>query len=217
MQKAKTRGQALQERVSALRAEHGDKIKVDDVASLVESMMTTLEGDISSVDIQVHRELKELAAYIQDARSEIARIRAKDIPAVDIPTATDELDAVVEATAEATNAILDAAEQLAGLTANLPPDVAKTIESITTKIYEASNFQDITGQRITKVVRTLRHIEQKICELTATLGDDSIKEEKLPAPPPVSDNSESSLLNGPQLPGNANSQADIDALLASFE
>ena len=210
----KTRSEALDARIASLRAEHGERVMIDDVANLVESMMTTLEGDISAVDIQVHRELKTLVAYIQDARAEIAQIKAKDIPSVDIPMATDELDAVLEATAEATNVILDAAEQLSLLSANLPKETAKAIEAITTKIYEASNFQDITGQRITKVVRTLRHIEQKINELTTTLGNETVKESEKVQPAP---NDEASLLNGPQLPGNANSQADIDALLASFE
>ena len=52
-------------------------------------------------------ELKELALYIQKARTDIAAIRPADISGEHIPLATDELDAVVGATEDATNKIMD--------------------------------------------------------------------------------------------------------------
>ncbi len=82
-----------------------------------------------------------------------------------------------------------------------------------TRIYEACSFQDITGQRITKVVTTLKVIEEKVAHIISTFG---------PNIPPMAKTgthvaSDADLLNGPQLPANAMDQSDIDKLLASFE
>ncbi|MCW5730737.1 MAG: protein phosphatase CheZ [Alphaproteobacteria bacterium] len=205
----------LDRRIAELRAARGGSVRLEEVGELVESMIGSLQGDLSPGEIMVQRELGELVDYIRQAHAEIASIHPAEIGSVHIPAATDELDAVVSATAEATDAILDAAEQLSRMAESLPAKQAEALAKITTRIYEASNFQDITGQRITKVVRTLRHIEDRVLALAHSLG------EAAPAPVDASNGSapddEASLLNGPQLPGRANSQADIDALLESFD
>ncbi|HEU4837937.1 MAG TPA: protein phosphatase CheZ [Micavibrio sp.] len=95
---------------------------------------------------------------------------------------------------------------------------AADIRSRITQIYEACGFQDITGQRIRNVVATLQLIEDKIehimNSLTETLGI-SVSEERLEKSVSVDD--VKSLLNGPQLPDKAITQADIDKLLAEFD
>jgi len=204
-------------RIAGLRAKHGDRVQIDDVANVVESMMGTLMGDLSAADMRVHEELTQIVDYIQKARAEIAQIKPADLHSVHIPTATDELDAVVEATAEATNIILDAAEQIGQMVPSLPEEQGRKIEEIVTRIFEASNFQDITGQRITKVVRTLRHIEERVVALARAMGEDIPEGGVARQEKKVSVDDEASLLNGPQLPTKANSQEDIDALLASFD
>ena len=90
----------------------------------------------------------------------------------------------------------------------------------TTRIYEACGFQDITGQRITKVVKTFKDIEERIDALVAAFGSDV---EKVKAEQPEAEekeekkNSDADLLHGPQLAEDAKSQAEVDALLASFD
>ena len=89
-----------------------------------------------------------------------------------------------------------------------------TLQAATTRIYEACSFQDITGQRITKVVTTLKAIEGKIAQIIGTFGRaGSIASADLRK----ATHPEAELLNGPQLPANAMDQSDIDKLLASFE
>jgi len=86
------------------------------------------------------------------------------------------------------------------------------------QIFEACSFQDITGQRIKKVISTLAVIEEKIDRIMDTLGDKvgvKVSEEKLEKVISVED--DKSLLNGPQLAGKAISQDDIDKLLAEFD
>ena len=187
----------------------------EEVASIVESVLASLQGDLSSADVRVYRELEQLSELIQSAKSEIAAIRPEDINEQHIPTATDELDAIVGATEEATGTILDCMEKIEGLTSKMDAEVGAEVGNAVTQVYEACNFQDITGQRITKVVKALKEIEIKIDALVAAFGTQVGDKSKSPAKSAVKDSREDShLLNGPQLPGNSVSQADIDALLA---
>ena len=189
----------------------------EEVASIVESVLASLQGDLSSADVRVYRELEQLSELIQSAKSEIAAIRPEDINEQHIPTATDELDAIVGATEEATGTILDCMEKIEGLTSKMEPEVGTEVGNAVTQVYEACNFQDITGQRITKVVKALKEIETKIDALVAAFGTQGGGKAK-PKAPAKSDTKDpredSHLLNGPQLPGSSVSQADIDALLA---
>src|SRR3546814_10175717 len=54
----------------------------------------------------------------------------------------------------------------------MSPELAEKITDAVTRVYEACNFQDITGQRITKAVKALQHIEQKVAGLPAVFGAD---------------------------------------------
>jgi len=182
-----------------------------DIAAVVEAVMKSLAGDVSLLEVQLYRELERLADYIQSAKREIAAIRPDDIRSRDIPMATDELDAVVGATAEATGAILDAAEALERMADAMPE--GEKVREIATRIYEACNFQDVTGQRITKVVRTLKHIEEKIDALLTAFGD-GFKSAPAPIGESLPPGDERRLLHGPQLPEEANKQDEIDAIFA---
>ena len=83
-------------------------VEIADIAAVVESVMKTLSGDVSASEFHLYHEIEEIADYIQSAKREIAALRPNEIREHYIPTATDELDAVVESTAEATGIILDA-------------------------------------------------------------------------------------------------------------
>lgn len=203
-------------RLDELRASNGDTVDIADVGEIVVSLMTTIEGDLGVADLRVHRELKELLDYISRARREIATIRPDRIRSESIQVATDELDAVVTATEEATGKFLDAAETLESLASELDSEVSGSLNEVATQIYEASNFQDITGQRIAKVVGALHHIEERI-ERLAHLMDDASHAADDGEAAAVEAHEEQDLLNGPAMPDQANSQDDIDALLASFD
>jgi chemotaxis protein CheZ len=198
--------------IKALSAADPPVLEANAVASVVEAVLASLSGEMSVADLKLYHELQQLARYIAAAKREIAEIEPSDINAR-IPEATDELDAVVDHTAEATGTILDAAENMEKLAPTLAKDASATVSDAVTRIYEACNFQDITGQRITKVVKTLKYIEQKIDALLAAFGDGNAVPHAAPAP---SDDS-SRLMAGPQLPTIANTQADIDAILAQLD
>ena len=152
--------------------------------------------------------LARLATIIENARRDIASLRPDEIRQKHLPSATDELDAIVAATATATGDILDAAEKISSMADAVGS--SKLTDEVT-RIFEACSFQDITGQRITKVVRTLKEIEAKVGDLVRAFG--SI-ETAAGGPDAHGDgpSGDEALLNGPQLPANARSQADIDAI-----
>jgi chemotaxis protein CheZ len=208
----------LTQHLEALRQQRGDTVKVEDVGEVVRSLLASLSGDMSAADLRLYQEVESLAEYIHHAKAEIAQLRPQDIQSRYIASATDELDAIVGATEAATNTILDSAEKLEELSAELEAAHSQRLTDVTTAIYEACNFQDITGQRITKVVRALKHIEERIEALVAAFGPELQEEapatavaEALQAAPATDED----LLNGPQLPDKAHDQAAIDALFSN--
>lgn len=187
----------------------------DEVASLLRSVITTVENEKHPSASKIYSELSALAQYIEQTRAELARSQPGEIASKHIPTATDELDAVVDATAEATDAIMDTCEKIEAIGAKLNEPEKAALTDAVTRIYEACSFQDITGQRITKVVNTLKHIEEKVARIlcavegnggpASTAGEDDERQ------------GDARLLNGPQLPGNGVAQDEIDRLLAAFD
>jgi chemotaxis protein CheZ len=202
----------LTKRLDGLR-QNRTTVSRQEITHAVEEVISSLTGAMSMSDIKLYRELEDLARFIQSAKREIAALRPHDIQDEHIPMATDELDAVIAATAQATGEILDRAEALNSLASTLPPAAAAEITDAVTRIFEASNFQDITGQRITKVVKALKYIETKIDSLVATFGTRELEVPPVPVDEPQGD---AKLLHGPQMPTVANSQAEIDAILAEL-
>lgn len=196
------------------RLEKGD-LKIEEVSGLVESLAKYLPADTKTDNQDEKRlfgELDELSNIIRKMKSEIASLRPDDIKAEYIPNATDELDAIVDATAGATHEILDAMDSLEEFATTLPPEQAEIVTNATMRVYEACNFQDITGQRTTKVIKALKAIEERVEGLVTAFGDEIAKYAAANPKSKKEPEGEESLLNGPQLEGKGVSQADIDAM-----
>ncbi|GHU03823.1 hypothetical protein FACS1894205_1030 [Alphaproteobacteria bacterium] len=203
----------LAQHLAALKEEKGGFVRIDDLGEVVRSLLISLSGDVSSDDVGMYREIESLATYIRGARAEIAALRPNGAQGDFIASATDELDAIVDATENAANKIMDGAEALESLAQELPSEQGQKLTDITTGLYEACNFQDITGQRITKVVRVIKHVEERVEALIKVFGPEfgeppSAGEEERPL-------TDEDLLNGPQLPDSAADQAKIDAMFNS--
>jgi chemotaxis protein CheZ len=154
--------------------------------------------------------LQYLSDHIRITRDEIGALRTSDGNPQLFSTTADELEEIVTETARAANRIMDAAEAIERAAAEAPVAVANKLTEAVTNIYEASAFQDITGQRITKIVRALQSLETKLNSLVCAFGPLDDGEEA-----PVREG-DAALLNGPQLEKNASSQTDIDALFDSL-
>jgi len=200
----------------------GKTATVRKAAKVVRKVVRSTGGKAPS-EATLFSELEVLAEFIKQARIDIADLSPDEVKDEFLPAASDELDAVIAATADATNAIMDATEIIEEVTAGLDGEDADKMMTATTKIYEACGFQDITGQRISKVVSTLQDIEERIDGLISAFGNGKTgrakarpKAKKKPSKT-TKQTTDEDLLNGPQAADKAKSQTEIDDLLASFD
>lgn len=224
----------LRQQLDAAHAEAAQPLTREEVTDIVRSILGSMDGDISATDLRLYKEVVDLARFIESAKQELAALQPAEIRDQHIPNATDELDAVVGATEQATFAIFDACDVITGISGQIDPENSAKLTEQVTKIFEACNFQDITGQRISKVVRTLKHIESKVDMIVAAFGDEVRQNHTRPAaavavveahadPAPnfatdrPADDPEAGLLHGPQMTSAAMDQDEIDRLLASFD
>jgi chemotaxis regulatin CheY-phosphate phosphatase CheZ len=184
----------------------------------LEAAAETRAPQTGPADDRVRSELQRISDHIQETRREIAALRPVDSGSSRIAAATGELDAIVSATERATSDILNAAERLGDVCPRLREagkvEIADEIEGHVTDLLMACSFQDITGQRTTKVVNTLRYIEQRVHTMIEIWGLGEGTEEAAAHRKLGDTRADAHLLNGPALRGGM-LQDDIDALLAA--
>lgn len=165
--------------------------------------------------------LADMAEAIEKTKREIAQMRSDRTDRGRVEQASAELDAIVGHTEEATSEILSAAESIQEIGFEIREDetldTAKLdlIDERATEIFMACSFQDLTGQRISKVVNVLRFLEIRVNammeiwgfteeEIKKTLSEvDHAEEEHSEDNPPML---------GPMLPGQGVDQNSVDSL-----
>jgi len=203
--------------VDHLRGERGEAVTLSDVASVTEVLIATMRTYFKGIDTQIYRECRTLADYIDNARKEIASLEPDDLESAKIPRAGMELEAIVQHTETATNTIMECAEAIMNADPADPDAYQATVQGNVMQIFEACSFQDITGQRISKVVHTLSYVEERLDELRSLLGvtEDDVKaaraEQDEPEPEPGGGT------HGPALDGEGIEQDDVDALFEGGE
>lgn len=180
---------------------------------------------ISDVDEEKLRaEVLGLFQYIQRFREEIAHMIQPDSDddKTRFETISEQLDAIIAATEDATHIILEGMEQIDTVTAKLrevkdPEEVGPLcdeLEQVSINTMQACTFQDITGQRVTKIVRSMQFVESRVDAMLEIWGRDEVQElAKKSAEMSEKREGDAALLNGPALASEQSiSQADIDAL-----
>jgi chemotaxis protein CheZ len=201
----------LRGEIASLKSAHRD---IHEAVAAQKAEEPTPEREQVSV---LKAEIRGLAVCIDKTKSEIAAIRPSGGEDDRIVVVSNELDAIVASTETATNTILDSVEAIDGMVQEINAQVADTyvkglvgdMQDKVTTILEACNFQDITGQRITKVVATLKYIEERINAMIEVWGDVGDAD---PLPAGEGGAADDHLLNGPQLEGSGVSQDDIDKM-----
>jgi chemotaxis protein CheZ len=185
-----------------------------------QALLETYRAQIEQCE-KLKVELDLIHDAINRTKREIAVLHGKSFEGQEMAKVNGELGAVVGGTEHATQQILEAAEAIdqaasALSKVNSPEQqkiLSEEIQERVISIFEACNFQDLTGQRITKVMTTMRFIEQHINAMMEIWGGvDAIRAHA----PAIVDTREgdAKLLNGPKLDGDVGhaSQDDIDAL-----
>jgi chemotaxis protein CheZ len=215
----------------AIRAQMGASLRgiapADEIAESTPQQIAAAHALLGTYRAQIEQceKLKVELDLIHDAisrtKTEIAVLHGKSFSGDEMAKVTGELGAVVGGTEEATQQILEAAEAIdnaaTALSKVTSPDqqklLSEEIQERVVGIFEACNFQDLTGQRISKVMATMKFIENHIVVMMDIWGGvDAIRAH---APPIVDDREgDARLLNGPKAEGDAGhaSQNDIDAL-----
>lgn len=210
--------EALRDEIAALRREPSLAQAAPAVAGKPAGDEPSCRDDTQEA-IAARIEIAAMVRMIGQAKSEIAAIKHPMSNDDRMLNATSELDAIVLATETSTEDVLAASEaietiarRIAGLHHDDEDVVAMTeqIGAEIIKIFEACNFQDITGQRITKVIKTIRFIEAKVLTLIDIWGVGAFSD--LPVAEDASSQGDADLMNGPQLSGQGISQDDINAL-----
>jgi chemotaxis regulatin CheY-phosphate phosphatase CheZ len=207
------RGRAfLDEFARRLRAAETDR-----VLNAIERLSSAQQHIPSSHLDVLRRELETMAASIAQTRREIAAIKPETSGNNRIIQATEELDFVVRSTERATAEILTAAEGIQTIASDLRGKGADgaacdELENHATNLMVACSFQDLTGQRMTKVVNALRYLEQRVNTMIEIWG--ITPEDAAKAPKPAADTRpDAHLLNGPAREGEGVAQDDVDRLL----
>ncbi|MCB1477376.1 MAG: protein phosphatase CheZ [Tepidamorphaceae bacterium] len=197
------------------RNRNSDTKLVLDAVSRLEGALKKTDSNSAVADVRL--DLMDMAEAISRTRREIRSLQSEDKNDRFLD-ATEELDAVVGATENATNEILAAAEKIQEVAwhamerGEAKEECAK-IDELIIDIYTGCSFQDITGQRIQKVVQALRYVESRvnamidIWNLRSSGDSEPIEEPKDSRP-------DAHLLNGPAKPGTEIEQDDIDSLMA---
>jgi chemotaxis protein CheZ len=184
---------------------------------------------ISGANLDSHsaeelRQLRSETDAIHDALNRTKHeIAALHVNAFGPPPArmTRELDAVAESAERATQQILSAAEDIEDaantLSASLKQEqelsLALDIQDNVLRIFEACNFQDLTGQRIAKVLTTLKFVEERVAHMIEIWGGiDAFRSYAAAA-----ELSGDAFLHGPKLEDDDGhvSQDDIDIMFAT--
>jgi chemotaxis protein CheZ len=189
-----------------------ENVTFNDIISLAEVSAQSLQSFFQAMDAKVYRELREIAGYIESMRHEIGALQVNDLKNTRIPAAGEELGAIVQATETATNTIMECAEAVMAADASDPVAYKALIDEKMLVIFEACSFQDITGQRIAKVVETLQHIEQRVSRFADVVNAKDIDGFLTEQERERAERKEKFLLHGPQLPGGGVDQAKIDEM-----
>lgn len=164
------------------------------------------------------KELYGLFKYLQRVREEIAAINRPADEAMHFDSMSDQLDAIVKATEEATDTIMGCMEkndEIVGKLREVITDEAQLqlLDRISTNgndVFEACSFQDITGQRITKVVKSVTYVEDRVNALIAVWGKEEI--DRIEVKPEKEKTTDEELLSGPALGDEGMAQDEIDKL-----
>ena len=201
----------VRDAITALKGADLKDPRLGEVLNLASQMSEAMQMFFSSIDRSLFDEMRYISSYIQRTRLEISNLRPNDLSEDRIPGAGAELHAVVQHTAEATNLIMAVAEDVMAADTSDPDAYQAFVSDKMMEVFEACTFQDITGQRIKKVVDTLTHIEQRLERFANVMGvEDAELEETL-----EDKRKRENLLNGPALNGPEVAQDDIDALFGT--
>lgn len=189
---------------------------LQELSALRATLAATPARSLAKADASPHDEIARLTSELHFVRSAIGGPHEADAGRDTSRSAAaltaripDELEAVLVCSEQATQKILAAAEDIdqaantlsAALKDGVEQGLAQDIRDRVIHIFEACNYQDLTGQRVTKVMTALSRIERQI----AGALNEAAHADTTPT------------LRGPRLANDRGhvSQSDVDSMFAA--
>lgn len=192
-----------------------ENFSLNEVLHLAQSSVKTLKDFLDRLDESVGDDFHQIMDRISQTREDVKQLNVPNNDICPITDAENELKLVVQATEDATHRIMESAETIMTADATDPASYHRVVEANIMEIFEACSFQDITGQRINRVVDTLEFVDFRIHKIASLLGldtdgqrrefDEKSFYEKL-------QRKDDLILHGPQQTAEAVSQSEIDDL-----
>jgi chemotaxis protein CheZ len=210
---AKADAQHFERLIEFLKSKRED-VTFGDIITLAEIATQSVQSFFATMDSTVYRELREIAGYIESMREHMGALQVNEMSTSRIPAAGEELGFIVRATEGATNTIMECAEAVMSADASDPDAYKALVDDKMMMIFEACSFQDITGQRIAKVVETLQHIEDRVARFAQVMKAKDIEGFMSDNEKARQERKDRLLLNGPAAEGKAIAQTDVDSMFA---
>ncbi|MBI4688371.1 MAG: protein phosphatase CheZ [Nitrospirae bacterium] len=158
------------------------KQEFDAADNIMQSIMNKSQGDLFKEVGKVTRKLHDAIKSFKDALDP----KLKSVASVEMPSAIDKLQHVIEKTEEAVNKTMGIVEKyimsidtLSSHIKNIKGpeesvsylrEFQNSFEDDMTEILTTQAFQDITGQTIKKVIRLVGDVEEELVRLISTFG-----------------------------------------------
>ena len=209
--------------IEALMAGGDRSLSAGELSDIIGEVARTLTANLGSLGTPS----ATVAAPADDSHSEAVLTALEYIGTIDkgpgpLSDLWHELDEIRLVTQDAAAKYLACAEDVENIAErpDLEADDQDMFAHMATNMFEAASFQDLTGQRLTRIGEILRQIEFLVASAKADLGDSSAAS----IVGTLSDDLEKTehrkveyILHGPQEAGTGNTQEEIDKILASFD
>lgn len=202
----------LESILGKISKDNPDDYKLIDVVALAQMMAESINESTEKLDSKLYKEFRLIAEHISKMKEDIANIQTSSLSNVKIPEAGRELSEIVKSTEEATHKIMESAE---AIMSSDPADTEKypeTVNGSVMDIFEACSFQDLTGQRVSRVMETLEFIDRRLVHLDKTMGEIAGNKQLFDEEVESEKRKQDLILHGPQDKGKGENQDDIDAL-----
>ena len=167
--------------------------------------MRGLTDELNRIRDTIAHNKRELDMMIDDG-TERRMARAAD----ELRASVDGMDYATQKILKSSEVIDDSARALAATQKNdYEHGLAQEIQDQVVLIYEACNFQDLAGQRITNVIAMMTMLEDQVAAMLDRCNGIAVADR-----PVVTKSGDRALLNGPKLDDDTGhaSQSDIDAM-----
>jgi chemotaxis protein CheZ len=173
---------------------------------------TSTKIDAASASLEtLSREVDEVARYLRGLRLAINGLRVKEIVDARLKAAQGDLVDVIGATKSAADEILDTAEILLG--SRTEGDAYRAlVEKRMIALMEVCSFQDLTGQRLDRVAKTLMAIDERLSRFAVAVKADDGDLQTGPREVRNAEWRRANIVNGPGMP-DALGQDAIDRML----